>query len=147
MVYFNDYGYFYRDTSLDISNIQNALKGEYNAIICYKKLVDLAPDQSTANRLTEIRNDETKHYEQFAQLYYTLTGKEYRPEVTENCPATFDAGLRAAFLDEQNTVDVYLEAADNSDNALVKQAFSRAALDEQNHAVWFLYYMMEDDDD
>ncbi|MGY3415598.1 rubrerythrin [Bacillus mycoides] len=42
--------------------------------------------------------------------------------------------------DEQRTVDFYLEIADKTTNQQVKETFRRAAADEQNHAVWFLYY-------
>jgi rubrerythrin len=42
--------------------------------------------------------------------------------------------------DEQRTVDFYLEIADETTNQQVKETFRRAAADEQNHAVWFLYY-------
>lgn len=42
--------------------------------------------------------------------------------------------------DEQRTVDFYLEIADETTNQQVKETFRRAAADEQNYAVWFLYY-------
>jgi len=48
--------------------------------------------------------------------------------------------LEFALQDEQKTVDFYMEIADDSTNQFIKDAFKRAAVDEQNHAVWFLYF-------
>jgi rubrerythrin len=50
------------------------------------------------------------------------------------------SGLEFAIQDEQRTVDFYLEIADEATNQQVKEIFRRTAADEQNHAVWFLYY-------
>ncbi|MBK5441663.1 hypothetical protein JFU13_01025 [Peribacillus sp. TH24] len=36
----------------------------------------------------------------------------------------------------------YLGIADEVTNPSIKEAFRRAAADEQNHAVWFLYYLV-----
>lgn len=65
------------------------------------------------------------------------------PKQTEECPDNFTRGLDAAFKDEQETVDFYLRAAEETSNLKAKGVFTRAARDEQNHAVWFLYYLME----
>lgn len=64
------------------------------------------------------------------------------PKQTEECPDNFTRGLDAAFKDKQETVDFYLRAVETS-NLKAKGVFTRAARDEQNHAVWFLYYLME----
>jgi rubrerythrin len=37
-------------------------------------------------------------------------------------------------------VDFYLEITDYTTSSYIKEVFRRAAADEQNHAVWFLYY-------
>ena len=49
-------------------------------------------------------------------------------------------GLEFALQDEQTTVDFYMEVADGASDPTIKEVFRRAAADEQNHAVWFLYY-------
>ena len=51
--------------------------------------------------------------------------------------------MEFALKDEQQTVDFYLEISDEATNQFVKEAFQRAAADEQNHAVWFLYYFVK----
>ncbi len=60
------------------------------------------------------------------------------PRQSEQCSNTYLEGLQHAFDDEQETVDFYNEIADKARNSNVERIFRRAALDEQNHAVWFL---------
>ena len=50
--------------------------------------------------------------------------------------------LGPAFKDEQETVDFYLDLADQTQDQSIKKVFQRAAADEQNHAVWFLYLLI-----
>ncbi|TCS95762.1 ferritin family protein [Hazenella coriacea] len=127
------------DTSI-IRDIEKAVSGEYNAILCYAKLAEMAPNEEEQERILEIRQDEVRHYQIFSQIYTRLTGK--KPTVTEEeCPDCYKEGLDFAFKDEQNTVDFYQNIADRAKDLHVKQQFRRAAFDEQNHAVWFLYYM------
>lgn len=60
--------------------------------------------------------------------------------MSEQCPDDFKRGLEIALQDEQQTVDFYLEIADYITIPFIKETFRRAAADEQNHAVWFLYF-------
>lgn len=142
------YDYFYYDEFLDrqspefISNLEKAINGEYSAIHCYEKLAQLASDENEQKQIIEIRQDEIKHYRQFVQIYTNLTGHSPQPKITEECPNTYVDGLEAALQDEQETVDFYLGISDSTTQP-VKEMFRRAALDEQNHAVWFLYYFLK----
>ncbi|TKI89263.1 ferritin-like domain-containing protein, partial [Bacillus wiedmannii] len=52
-------------------------------------------------------------------------------------------GLEFAIQDEQKTVDFYLEISDEASDAHLKELLRRIAADEQNHAVWFLYYFVK----
>ncbi|CAH2466190.1 MULTISPECIES: ferritin-like domain-containing protein [Bacillus] len=130
----------YRQNDKLIRSIEKAINGEYSAIHCYAKLANLAPDINERNQILEIRQDEIKHFHQFVQIYTLLTGKNPQPQITEECPTLYLNGLEFAIQDEQRTVDFYLEIADETTNQQVKETFRRAAADEQNHAVWFLYY-------
>jgi rubrerythrin len=38
-----------------------------------------------------------------------------------------------------NWLDLYLDLAEKAPDPLMKKQIKRAAADEQNHAVWFLY--------
>lgn len=132
-----------RQTNKLISNIEKAINGEYSAIHCYTKLAELASSEGVRKQILEIRQDEVKHFQQFVQIYVSLTGRQPEPKVSEKCPNTYLNGLEFALKDEQQTVDFYLEISDEATNQFVKEAFQRAAADEQNHAVWFLYYFVK----
>lgn len=142
------YDYLYYNHFLDrgaptfLPNLEKAINGEYSAINCYEKLIKLAGSVDEQRRIMEIRQDEIKHYQQFMQMYKSLTGHDFQPKVTEKCPDTYVAGLEFALKDEQETVDFYLGISDSA-TPTAKEVFRRAALDEQNHAVWFLYYFLK----
>ena len=138
--YTNYYDALNRQTNTLITDIQKAIDGEYSAINCYSKIANLARSEEEKNRILEIRKDEVKHYQQFQQIYTSLTGTQHQAKITEACPNTYTEGLEFALQDEQKTVDFYMEIADDSTNQFIKDAFKRAAVDEQNHAVWFLYF-------
>ncbi|CAM4518284.1 ferritin-like domain-containing protein [Paenibacillus macerans] len=125
-----------------IPDIVRAINGEYNAIICYEQLAGMAPNEEIKRRIMEIRQDEIRHYHSFLQLYASLTGTQATPRQTERCPADYRSGVIGAFLDEQKTVDQYLEIADKAHDPYIKELFKRTVSDEQNHAVWFLYFMV-----
>ncbi|MFJ7850596.1 ferritin-like domain-containing protein [Peribacillus sp. NPDC097206] len=126
-----------------IHKLEQAINGEYSAIQCYEKLAKMAPNETERKQILEIREDEMKHFQVFSQIYINLTGYQPTPKVTETCPDSYKAGLEFALMDEQKTVDFYLETADGAADRSVRKAFRRAAADEQNHAVWFLYYMVK----
>lgn len=125
-------------------DVAHAINGEYSAIACYGQLMEMAANQKEKERIAEIRNDEIRHYHTFSSIYFALTNQHHSPSITEACPNTYRKGLAAAIEDEQKTVDFYNELADKAVTPYVKEQFRRAAADEQNHAVWFLYfYVME----
>ncbi|QIZ10680.1 ferritin-like domain-containing protein [Priestia megaterium] len=138
--YTNYYDALYRQNNKLIRELEKAINGEYNAINCYEKLANLAPNEKEKSRILEIRQDESKHYQQFDQIYTRLTGRKSQPKISEECPEVYLNGLEFALQDEQTTVDFYMEVADGTSDPTIKEAFRRAAADEQNHAVWFLYY-------
>ncbi len=124
-----------------IHDVERALNGEYSAIQCYKVLIDQADSNEEKEQIREIRNDEKEHYRQFSQIYLKLTGFQPSPKQIEECPNSYRKGLQAAFKDEQRTTDFYLDIAGQATEPYIKSTFHRAAADEQNHAVWFLYYL------
>ena len=67
-----------RQTNKLISNIEKAINGEYSAIHCYTKLAELAPSKGVRKQILEIRQDEVKHFQQFVQIYGSLTGTSAR---------------------------------------------------------------------
>jgi rubrerythrin len=138
-----DYYHFRANPDLSLVNdISKAINGQYNAITCYERLAQLAPNENIRKRILEIRQDEIRHYQAFSQIFASFTGQQAKPQIVEGCPSDFRAGLHFAFKDEQETVDFYLEIAEKANNPLIKEQFRRASADEQNHAVWFLYFMI-----
>ena len=123
-----------------VKQVQMAINGEYSAIKCYEKLAKLAPTEEEREQILEIRQDEISHFKQLVLIYTGLTGMDPRPKQTEICADNYKIGLETALKDEQHTVDFYLSIADETTNAAAKHFFERAAKDEQQHAVWFLYY-------
>lgn len=133
---------FYRstlDTQL-LSDIQKAINAEYSAIYCYERLASMAPTQETRDKILEIQTDEKRHLEEFSRIYQNLTGRQPSYQIIEECPNNYQAGIEFAFKDEQEAVDFYLDIADRSQDVTIKDRFQRAASDEQNHAVWFLFF-------
>ncbi|WP_053361175.1 ferritin-like domain-containing protein [Bacillus sp. FJAT-27251] len=148
MYYYQNYydpsnqGYIRAQSNSQLArDIQKAINGEYSAIACYEKLAQMAPTQKVRDQILEIRKDERRHYEAFRRIYTRLTGMQPTSEMTEECQDTYMKGLDAAFLDEQETVDFYMDIAEKTLDMTIKETFRRAAADEQNHAVWFLYFL------
>jgi len=136
----NYYDALNRQSNTLVHNIEKAINGEYSAIDCYARLANMAPHKKEREQILEIRQDEIKHYQQFVQIYRGLTGIPPQPKITEKCPGVYLRGVELALEDEQKTVDFYMEIADSVTDPFLKEVFRRAAIDEQNHAVWFLYY-------
>lgn len=142
MFYYADYsGELMRQQNKLVRDLEKAINGEYSAINCYAKLAEMAPTDKVRDRIREIRKDEKRHLQVFSQIYTNLTGSQPNPKQIEECSDSFVRGLENAMEDEQNTVDFYLNVADETSNHYVRDAFRRAAADEQNHAVWFLYFL------
>lgn len=121
-------------------DILKAINGQYSAIACYAKLAEIAFTGEERKQILEIRNDEIRHYQAFSQIYITLTGTQPTPQISKTCPSSYVEGLQFAIKDEQETVDFYHETAEKAQDPYICDTFKRAAADEQNHAVWFLYF-------
>ncbi len=124
-----------------LNGLMKAMDGEYGAIHYYEALANMAPNPTISKKILEIRKDEMRHYETFSHIYFCLTGQYYCPKEPNTWPKSFKEGIDHAFHDEQETVDFYHEMARNVPDPRISDAFAKAAADEQNHAVWFLYFM------
>jgi rubrerythrin len=139
-----DYRYFRQNESHQlVRDLVRAINGEYSAVECYGRLADMAPNQAVRDQILEIQQDERNHLQAFTAIYRRLTGRQPAPEISGECPDTYREGIRFAFRDEQETVDFYLEVADRARDPSIQEVFRRAAADEQNHAVWFLYFLVQ----
>lgn len=138
--YYIDYYRMPNDTQL-VVDIQKAINAEFSAIDCYQKLANMAPTQDERNKILEIKKDEKRHFEEFSNIYLNLTGSQPPYQIIEECPDKYSKGIEFAFKDEQEAVDFYLDIADKAQDITIKDRFRRAASDEQNHAVWFLFFL------
>lgn len=129
----------FRNTLAD--DVLKAINGEFNAIQCYNKLVKIVPIEKEKEVIGEIISDENNHLEKFTQIYYNLTGRQPEIAKTNDCPWGVKEIFEFAFEDEQKTTDFYLDIADQFDDPKVREVFTRASSDEQNHAVWFLHFL------
>ncbi|MGG4468811.1 ferritin-like domain-containing protein [Paenibacillus alvei] len=136
-----DYASFQQRSKELAAKIAKAIDEDYAAIHCYKQLESLAPTKRERKIINEIRRDEINHYNMFSYIYTELTGQKHSAAISEACPQNYHAGVNSAFVDEQEAVDFYLEISDSTNNNFIKESFKRAAMDEQNHAVWFLYFL------
>lgn len=82
----------YRQNEKVVSDIEKAINGEYSAINCYVKLANLASKENVRNQILEIRQDEIKHFQQFGQIYVSLTGRQPQPKIIEECPDMYLRG-------------------------------------------------------
>ncbi|WP_408009695.1 ferritin-like domain-containing protein [Pseudalkalibacillus sp. A8] len=124
-----------------IEGIRKAIDSEYSTIECYENLARNAPIKIEKEQIMEIRQDEINHFHTFSQIYASLTRQQPKPKIFEECPDKYRKGTRAAFVDEQETANFYLDIADNARSPYIKDIFRRASEDEQNHAVWFLSFL------
>ena len=143
--YQNDYYYdIYRQQPSQLAiDIERAIHLKYNAINCYAELSQMAPNNLVKANIIGIRQDDIKHYEAFRQIYCILTGINLEVKPTQKCAKTWEEGVEAAFLNEQLESSFYLKLADQATNQDVKNIFYRAAMEDQIHSNWFLYYMIK----
>ena len=124
-----------------VQDLAKAINGEFNAIRFYEHLAQLAPNEEVKKRILEIRKDEMRHLQGFSYMYRYLTGQQPSPQITEALPTDFKSGVITAFKDEQEAVEFYHQAARESAIPYISNQFRSNASDEQNHAVWFLFYI------
>ncbi|MYL35821.1 DUF2202 domain-containing protein [Pontibacillus yanchengensis] len=143
-MYSNQYGLHYYRESHDFqltNDIQKAINAEYSATLCYKKIANMTTNKDEKDKILEIQRDEERHLEEFSNIYKELTGRKPSYQIIEECPDNYKEGIEFAFKDEQGAVDFYLDIADKALDPIIKDRFRRAAADEQNHAVWFLFFL------
>ncbi|UCZ53433.1 ferritin-like domain-containing protein [Bacillus shivajii] len=140
--YYNPY-YRGENQSALAKDMMKAINDEYSAIAFYRKLADMAHTDEARRQILEIRKNHVRHFDEFNRIYKNLTGRKPTPEVKEECPNTYRDGILAGFKNEQKTVNFYLDIADRTQDASIKEIFRRAAADEQNHAVWFLFFLQQ----
>ena len=124
-----------------MNDLLTAINGEFAAIQYYEHLANLAPNEAIKKRILEIRADEEGHFKKFVHLYVCLMGHYPSPQITAPMPSDFKSGVLHSFIDEQKTNEFYRHIATSCPEPFVHKLFFEIAADEQNHAVWFLYFL------
>lgn len=141
-MYYYDENQWIRQQNLN-SKILKAINDENTAIHCYAEMAKMAPSKRERDVIEEIRQDEIRHFRDFSNIYVQLTGSQPQIAKLPTCPNQYLQAIDDAFIDEQVTVDFYHSIANETTNSTIRSAFRRAAEDEQNHAVWFVYFLMK----
>lgn len=145
---YNDYDFFrapqsYIPMCTDLpQRLLKALKGEQDARAFYGSLAAMAQDEMDKRVISQIANDEKKHFNNFARLYMDLTGRRPNlpPPEKPNIP-NYLAGIEKAIFDETDAYEFYRDTILCTNNPIAKQIFFEAMTDENEHAVRlnFLY--------
>lgn len=126
-----------------IKALVEAVYAEKEAIALLNQLTVLAPSHKEHNQLTIMKQEESRHLHQFTNAYYELTS--HYPVVNDkgNCSILYRQGIQQLIEAKQNNVSFYLDGGDwlNEQDPILAQVFRRAAADEQQHAIWLVYFL------
>lgn len=121
-----------------IQSLEKTMRGEAEADEFYTYLLSMAPDEFQKNIISEIRDDERKHLNNFQVAYCMLTGHPYIiPDLDIRPPKSYWEGLMQAFKDEQEAYDFYKTNYICNTNETIKYSYLDALMDEEQHARWF----------
>lgn len=125
--------------------LQTYIAAELGDAALYRALARIAPNENDRQLLTEFANDEQGHATQFKQIYRTLTGRSYNPEIPPpDISGSYRAILQDRVLDESGDFRKYGEQyLQTTMNAPLKDAYYLARTDENVHALRLLYMLSE----
>ncbi len=125
-----------------LESIRKSIGDEKEDEVFYSYLISLSPDDETKMILESIREDERKHNRYLKEIYYDLTGVQYKNENSENIQPpmlSFAEGIKKAFFGETDASEKYrnilkaMESKKNYDKIL------EIALDELKHSSKYNY--------
>lgn len=136
-----DQGVLSSDTHL-LDDISKAIIGEVHAYNFYQKLAELAPNDQDRQVILRIQHDEAKHYHWFTMILRRMGGQQPQIPAGE-LPERFKEGVRTAIRDELEAAAFYQDIASRANARFIQMHFMHASHDEQRHASWFQYMLME----
>ncbi|WP_280770926.1 ferritin-like domain-containing protein [Salipaludibacillus daqingensis] len=131
----NDYQVF-------LNELKETINQKYSAKHRYQQLIHDSNNHQT-EVIATIMEDENKHYEQLSDMYQHLTGRKPDPVIFNDWFKNSEEDFSDLFKAEQKNVKLYLNLSTKAPTPLFRRQFERAAAEEQNHAVWFLYLLTE----
>lgn len=124
-----------------ITRIQSLINEKEQTIERYEQLTTIAPNDEIKDGIIKILFDEKRHLGQLQEMHENLTGKRFVSTPGKNFPKTFRQGLISAFKSELESAQNFMDLAGKVDDEFIKDLFKRVAFDEQNHALWFHFYL------
>ncbi|WIV11145.1 ferritin-like domain-containing protein [Proteiniborus sp. MB09-C3] len=128
------------DTLL-INDISKAIIGEVHAYNFYQKLAELATNERDRQVILRIQQDEAKHYHWFTMILRRMGAQQPQIPAGE-LPRSFEEGVRTAIQDELEAASFYQDIAQRATDHHIQMHFMHASHDEQRHATWFMYMLM-----
>lgn len=124
-----------------IRDVSNAVILEVQAYNFYQRLSELVNNEQDRQIILRIQGDEARHYHWFTMILRRLGGQH--PQVpTIEVPIDLEQGLRLAIESELEAVSYYQDIALRASDHMIQMHFLHAASDEQRHASWFEYILM-----
>lgn len=123
--------------------IRMYIEDEERDAIIYKQLSNIAQSTKSREILFEISNDEQSHSDSFKKLYYSITGRSYKPLVIPpELNGTFKDVILNQILEETDTSRKYEEQYYIAQNKTLKNIYLKAKIDEQVHTNKLIYILL-----
>lgn len=124
-----------------ITDVANAVMLEVQAYNFYQRLSEMATNEQDRQIIMRIQGDEARHYHWFTMILRRLGG-QYPQVPAIEVPDDLEQGIRLAIEAELEAVSYYQDIASRASDHMIQMHFLRAASDEQRHASWFEYILM-----
>ncbi|QIB70286.1 ferritin-like domain-containing protein [Aminipila butyrica] len=123
-----------------IEVLQTYIRTELLDAAFYRELALMAPDEAQRDFILQIAADEQSHADDFKILYRQLTGENYHPDLPPvRLEGPYNQILRDRVVDEISDYQKYMyEQQEYFYESSLREAFLRAAVDENVHAVRLL---------
>jgi rubrerythrin len=123
-------------------DILEAIILEVHAYNFYQRLAELAQNEQQRRVILRIQHDEARHYHWFTMIINRMGGQQ--PQVTAGeLPRDFVQGIRTAIEDELDAAAFYQDIAYRATDHHTQMHFMHASHDEQRHATWLQFMLMD----
>jgi Rubrerythrin. len=128
------------DMSL-INDISQAVIREVHAYNFYGRLANLTPNEQFKQTILRIQQDEAKHYHWFTMILRMMGAQQ--PQIPPGeLPTVFIEGVKTAIRHELDDAAFYQDISYRATSHPIQMHFMHASHDEQRHAAWFQYMLM-----
>lgn len=122
-------------------DVARAIILEVHAYNFYQRLAELSPNEQDRRVILRIQGDEAKHYHWFTMILGRMGGQQPQIPIGD-LPQEFEEGVRTAINNELEASSFYQDIAYRATDHMTQMHFMHASHDEQRHASWFEYMLM-----